>query len=275
MESMDSILSGSGETAPEGQTTETEQVANTATTGEGQAGQETEGETGEGDQQGRMVPMQALEKEKHKVKRYTEEVASFRNTVEAQSRQIAELMQRIPVPQQPKPEPTDFFADPDKALNERLQNHLGQAFGPVQEQLQAQAHMLAGIKFGDDKVAEAEKAFLAAVQARTLDPADYHRVRNSPNRYAEAVKWHQRQQAQAEIGEDPAAYKARIEAEIREKVLAEINGGNGQQAQRQAAPAGTMPSNLAAARNTGSRSGPAWAGPASLQDIFDRRPGKG
>ena len=31
------------------------------------------------------------------------------------------------------------------------------------------------------------------------------------------------------------------------------------------------PSNLAGARNVGSRSGPAWSGPASLNDIFDRR----
>jgi hypothetical protein len=31
-----------------------------------------------------------------------------------------------------------------------------------------------------------------------------------------------------------------------------------------------MPSNIAGARNVGSRTGPAWSGPPSLQDIFAR-----
>ena len=54
---------------------------------------------------------------------------------------------------------------------------------------------------------------------------------------------------------------------MREKVLAELQQGDGQQAQqRQAA----MPSNFASARNVGSRAGPAWSGPASIQDIFKR-----
>ena len=35
-------------------------------------------------------------------------------------------------------------------------------------------------------------------------------------------------------------------------------------------PAPVFPSNLAGARNVGSRSGPAWSGPPSLDDIFDR-----
>ena len=106
------------------------------------------------------------------------------------------------------------------------------------------------------------------MRSQKLDPADYHKVANSPNRYAAAVQWHQRQLAQAEIGDDPAAYKAKLEAEVREKVLAELQQGDGQQTQqRQAA----MPSNFASARNVANRSaGPAWSGPASIQDIFKR-----
>jgi UDP-N-acetylglucosamine:LPS N-acetylglucosamine transferase len=90
-------------------------------------------------------------------------------------------------------------------------------------------------------------------------------VVGSPNRYAEAVKWHHRQSARAEIGDDPAAYKARLEAELREQILAELGGSSGARRFAQLAP-----SNLAGARNVGARGGPAWSGPASLNDIFDR-----
>jgi hypothetical protein len=121
------------------------------------------------------------------------------------------------------------------------------------------------------------------MQSRELDPADYQKVVNSPNRYAAAVQWHQRQLAQAEIGDDPAAYKARVEAEFLEKygidpaaykakVEAEFLEKYGIRPGEQAAPAvkPVMPSNLTGARNVGSRSGPQWAGPPTLADIFKR-----
>jgi hypothetical protein len=267
MSTLDSILSGGGEAVSDQVQTENEQVTQAATEGASQTEQQTESQ--ETDSEGNRVPVAALQAERQKVKRYTEEVADFRKSNEALQRQVAELMQRIPVPKQEQPEPTDFFADPDKAMNERLQNHLGQAIGPVQAQLMAQAEMLAGIKYGDDKVKEAEQAFMAAANARTLDPADYQRVASSPNRYAAAVQWHQSQLAKAEIGDDPAAYKARLREELKAEVLAEINGGQQQPAQQR--PAAVMPTNLAAARNVGSRSGPAFAGPQSIFDLLGNR----
>lgn len=270
MNTLDNILGG-GEAVPE--QTENEQVAQTtATEGESQTEQQTEAQSteGEGDNRQKLVPHEALHAEKQKVKRYTEEVADFRKSNEALQRQVAELMQRIPVPKQEEATPPDFFENPQAATQHHVQQTVTPEFERINQSLLAFAKDNAITRFTEEKVNEAEQAFVTAVQNRTLDPADYQRVVNSPNRYAEAVKWHQRQLAQAEIGEDPAAYKARVEAEIREKVLAELNG-NGQQAQQRPAP-GPTPSNLAAARNVGSRSGPAWAGPKTLQDIFDLRP---
>jgi hypothetical protein len=49
----------------------------------------------------------------------------------------------------------------------------------------------------------------------------------------------------------------------------QAGGGDVQQQQQARAP--VFPSNLAGARNVGSRRGPEWGGPPSLQDIFDRR----
>ena len=95
-------------------------------------------------------------------------------------------------------------------------------FARINQTLHAFARDHAADRFTQAKVDDAEQAFIGALQQGRLDPADYRRVVNSPNRYAEAVRWHQRQVASAEIGDDPSAFKARVEAELREKILAEL-----------------------------------------------------
>ena len=269
-ESLDNILSGSGEAVTEQNTNVEEQVAQAA---EGEGQQQAETSEQEGQQQGgqKTVLHEALHAEKQKVKRYTEEVSSLRQEIAdrdaAWERRIAQLVEA----QKPKAEPQqkpDWFENPEAATQHAVRETSSPQLDQVTSTLMATAQMVAGIKYGDDKVAEAEQAFLDAMRSQKLDPADYHKVANSPNRYAAAVQWHQRQLAQAEIGDDPAAYKAKLETELREKILAEGQQGDGQQAQqRQAA----MPSNFASARNVANRSaGPAWSGPASIQDIFKR-----
>lgn len=271
MSTLDSILSGGSTAAPE-QTTEQEQVTQVETEAEGQTEQpeqQAESQSTEGDKGQTMVPHAALHAEKQKVKRYTEEVADFRKqlseTNAAWERRMAQLVEAVK-PKQEAPQPPDFFDNPQAATR----HEVGQTVNPVLEQFGQTLHAIAKdnaiTRFSEEAVNEAEQAFMRAAQDGSLDPADFHRVRNSPNRYAEAVKWHKSQQAKAEIGDDPAAYKARLEAEIREKVLAEINGG-----QQQAKPAQTVtPSNLAGARNVGARSGPTWSGPQPIADIFAR-----
>jgi len=269
-ESLDNILSGSGEAVTEQNTNVEENVAQAAE-GEGQQQQAEASEQGEQQTGGqKTVPHEALHAEKQKVKRYTEEVSSLRQEIAdrdaAWERRIAQLLEAQKPKQEPQQKP-DWFENPEAATQHAVRETLTPQLDQVTSTLMATAQMVAGIKYGDDKVAEAEQAFLDAMRSRKLDPADYHKVANSPNRYAAAVQWHQRQLAQAEIGEDPAAYKARLEAELREKITAELQQGEGQQAQQRQA---TMPSNFATARNVGSRAGPAWSGPASIQDIFKR-----
>lgn len=275
MNSLDSILSGGGEAVSEQQTEEN--VTQAATEGESQTEQQTETEQTEGEgESGQRVPVAALQAERQKVGKYRDEVAEFRKALSETNasfeRRMAELVEAV----KPKAEPVarpDFFENPEAATRATAQEYVDPRLDQITQTLMANAQIVAGMKYGDDKVQEAEQAFMAAVNNRTLDPSDYQRIAGSPNRYAAAVQWHQRQQAQAEIGNDPAAYKAKVEAELREKILAEINGG---QQQQQAQPAARVaPSNLAGARNVGARSGPAWSGPASLQDIFDRTPHRG
>lgn len=216
----------------------------------------------------RMVPHQALHAERQKVRRYTEEVADFRkalaDTNAAFERRMAQLVEAI-APRQASPPVPDFFDNPQIATRHEVVQTVSPEFDRINQTLHSFARDQAVGRFEEAKVNEAEQAFLGALRAGQLDPADYRRVVGSPNRYAEAVRWHQRQSARAEIGDDPSAYKARLEAELREKILSELGGAG---AQRFAL---ATPSNLAGARNVGSRSGPAWSGPASLNDIFDRR----
>lgn len=263
-DTLDTILSGREPASEQATTVETV----TQPEGESRTEQLIEAKAGvEGEQQGqKMVPHEALHAEKQKVKRYTDEVADFRKSNEALQRQVSELLQRVPVPKQEQPAPPDFFENPAGATRHEVQSLVTPQFEQLSQTVMANAQLVASIKYGDDKVTEAEQAFMTAVQSRKVDPADYHKVVGSPNRYAAAVQWHQRQLAQAEIGDDPAAFRAKVEAEILAKhgLTPETNGG-----QKPAATAATvMPSNLANARNVGARSGPAWSGPTPIGDIL-------
>jgi hypothetical protein len=277
-EPLDSILSGGGEAVSE-QTAAMNAEANASRAGEGDsqashanehldahiADADMDQASGDGT---RMVPHQALHAERQKVRRYTEEVADFRKalaeTNAAFERRMGQLVDAIS-PRQGPPPPPDFFDNPEAATRHSVVQTVSPEFERINQALHSFARDQAIDRFEEAKVNDAEQAFLGALRAGQLDPADYRRVVGSPNRYAEAVRWHHRQSARAEIGDDPSAYKARLEASLREQILAEL-GGAGAQRFAQLAP-----SNLAGARNVGGRSGPAWGGPATLNDIFDRR----
>lgn len=271
MDTLDNILSGQGDAVSE-QAATTEEVTQAATEGQ-LAGEEqqtgAEGQEGQ-EQRQAMVPHEALHAEKQKVKRYTEEVSGFRRTNEALQRQVAELLQRVPIPKKEEAAKHDWFENPDAATQQVVQQSVDPQFQRLYQTMHANAQLIASVKYGDEKVAAADQAFMEAVQSGKLDPVEYQRVTTAPNIFAAAVQWHQRQLAQAEIGDDPTAYRAKVEAEILAKYG--IQPGTQQQAQpgNPAAPV-VMPSNIAGARNVGSRSGPAWSGPPSLQDIFARK----
>lgn len=177
-------------------------------------------------------------------------------------RQIAEL-------QKHKAEPVDFFADPEAALRQHVE--------PIQAQFQQFASNLtfraskaeAIASYGKQAVSDMEKAIDAAMQAGDpeLNALRAHMLQ-SDDPVGVAMSWHKRRTVLNEVGNDPAAYKERLKAEI----LAELQATNGgeQQINGAAQPAPVMPSNLVSARNVGTRAGPVWAGPKPLADIFAR-----
>ena len=263
MADLDSILSGSSESAPG----EQEQVTQ-VTEGESQQ-EQPEAEQHEEQQGQRMVPQQALHAEKQKVKRYTEQVSDFQRqlseTNAAWERRMSQLVEAVKPRQEAAPRP-DFFENPEAATQYAVQSHVSPQIDEIKTTLLAFAKDNAINRFDEATVDEAERAFISAMQSQKLDPADYQKVVGSPNRYAAAVQWFKREQAKAEIGDDVTAFRAKVEAEILAKHG--INPEGQQPAAQQRAA--VMPSNLAGARNVGVRSGPAWAGPTPMNDIFKR-----
>jgi hypothetical protein len=262
-DTLDNILSGSSEAAPE--TNEHEEVVTQVA--EEVPQEQIEAEQPEGTTQGtKFVPHEALHAEKQKVKRYTDEVVDLRKSNEALQRQITEVLQRIPVPKQEQAEAVDpidaFFKDPTGAAREAVNPQ----FQQLQTTLQAITKDIAITRFTEETVSAAEAAFNEAAKTGSIDPAVHAKINNSPNPWAAAVQWHKQQAARAEIGDDPAAFRAKLEAEILAKHGLTADG----QATEVLPPKTTvMPSNLTGARNVGTRSAPAWSGPPSLTDIFD------
>lgn len=258
-ESLDNILSGR-EPVAETNTTAVEEIVTQAAPTEPEAEGQTESQTeGEGERGQRMVPHEALHAEKQKVKRYTEQVAEFQKqlseTNAAWERRMAELVEAVK-PKQEVQQP-DWFADPDAVLNQRL----GQTLSPITNDItsvRAELIELKAIqKYGDEKVS-AVKAYLDDAakkndpELQTLGAA----MRASSDPMKIAIDWFEKRTF------DPAAERERIRAEL----LAELKPQGEQQAQ----PAAVMPSNLVGARNVGARTGPAWAGPQPIADIFSR-----
>jgi hypothetical protein len=101
------------------------------------------------------------------------------------------------------------------------------------------------------------------------DPSLWGKLYGQASPYAWMTKEIDRLRAHAEIGDDPAAYRARVVAEERTKWEAEAQQpGNG--AQRPSPVAGMAPS-LAGVRSMAGRTTTAFTGPPSMDDIL-RRP---
>jgi hypothetical protein len=151
---------------------------------------------------------------------------------QAAQRQAEELQRKLAQieAQQAKPPVPDFYEDPEGRISQALWN----------ERLNT-SELVARSAHGSEKVDAAREAFLAAAQQ---NPALQLELRGSQHPYDFVVNWHKRTRALSEIGDDPDAFRARLQEEIRQQVLAELA-----QAQPQK-PAATPPS-LASAPSAG------------------------
>src|SRR5688572_19971918 len=113
---------------------------------------------GDGGGQG-MVPHAALHAEKQKVKRYTEQVASFERELSEQRRMVAAMLEAQQRQQQPQQPPPDWYQDPNGAAAHVMQAQLQARVDPFQQavaaQLRAQSKQIA-MSMYKDEVKEAE-----------------------------------------------------------------------------------------------------------------------
>lgn len=267
---LESILSGDASASAAETDTNTQQAADlvaqaqdTAQTSQtDDAG--ADADDGQQDDGQGTVPLAALQAERQKAKRYTEQVAEFERQLRQQSELIAQLVGRLPQNQpQQQTEEVDRFsqlvADPDA--------YLGQQLTPVMAEIartrEVYSRRDAERAHGADKVQEAYQALDQAIRAGKLNGnAVRAQLQRSIDPYGEIMEWHRNYQ----IVSDPDTYRAKMEQEIEAKLLEKHGLAQGQPAQK----AQAMPSNFATARNVGARSGPAWGGPEPIKDIFER-----
>lgn len=185
------------------------------------------------------VPLAALHEERNKSR-------NLRDTIPELQRQIAQLQEVVSRSQQSPPEHIDPIMEPEKfqaAITSQVAAQVSNVYLEISERS-------ARAQYGD----EAINAALEAAQATGA----IEQFRGKKDAWGDLAKWHKSQQALATIGDDPAAYAARVEAEVRQKILAEMAA----QSVNKSAPS------LAGATNLGSRAAPAWQGPTPLEDIL-------
>jgi hypothetical protein len=143
------------------------------------------------------------------------EEAEGRRQAEDRARQLEERLNKLTQHLQQTQKQPDFFDDPNKATMEIISRTLGPVMENIHRQNMAMGRMIAETTHGSDGVAAAEQAFLAAMSDQSLDPVDYERVVQSPNRYDAVVQWHKRQSVLGEVGNDPNAwFEQQLEARM-------------------------------------------------------------
>jgi len=104
----------------------------------------------------------------------------------------------------------DLFEDPNAFVRQEMDQGL-------QRDRQAavyNAKLIAEARFTEEKVSAAQAAFDAAVLSGQIHPAEHARVLNSPNPFAEAVKWHQEHTVRTTVGGDLDAYEKKLRAKL-------------------------------------------------------------
>lgn len=274
MSDIKEILGGERADAPVAETTDTSPVTETAPV-ETTEKPEAQAEQHHSDDGKPTAPVAAITEERRK---YKEHLAAVERRLEESNRQMQQMQAillqqqqaalQAQQPQTPQiPEEEKYWEDPigfTKAQVEAVKREYDQRMTAERDM---RSRREAEKEYGKEVV---DKAFADLKALEQRDPsvlqAIVNQLQKSDQPYMALVDWHKRAMIMSEVGNDPIAYREKLEAELRAKLQGEISP----QAQVQPAP-GVMPSNFATARNVGTRAGPAWSGPDSIADIFARR----
>lgn len=202
------------------------------------------------DDEGPTVPRKALQDERSK-----------RQALEEQVQTLQRQFQQFQNPPPPAPEPVSVFDDEagweqqfgQTVVNKAVNQATLFARMDMSEMLARQAHP----DFADKK-----PAIVAAME----DPGLRQKALADPHPWDFAYNYVVNQERMLELS---AVNVTDLEAKLRAKIEAEF-AAKGQEALTASLPAGVPPS-LSQERNVGTRQGPAWAGPAPLADLLNRR----
>lgn len=192
-----------------------------------------------------------------KTKRQRE--AERARAAEMRAQQLEARLQEFQSKQTPPP---DQFADPE-AYNSYWEQRLQQQERTFNDQIRRFQVNLSMKDAHRTHKEVFEQAYQALIDlAESGDRGPINEVLNSSDPGERVVSWFKAR----EIVSDPDGYRSKLEEELRAKLMAEL-----QPQPQQVQPKPTMPSNLAAARSVGNRSGPEWSGPRPLADILSQR----
>jgi hypothetical protein len=211
---------------------------------------------------GRTVPLAVLQAQrkdhKERAARLEGELAELRRQFE----EVSKRAQQAPQPQQQAPAAPQWInpAEDPAGYHARVQELM------INERLNI-SEMQAREKHGDAQVEAAVKEFQQAAEA---DPSLRTKLYSQPHPYAWMMKQVEAIRVQREIGDDPAAFRAKIRAEIEAELAAKSAP---QQEAPLSAPAPRVPNlqpSLATARSAAPRGAPAYSGPVPLTELFPR-----
>jgi hypothetical protein len=204
-----------------------------------------------------VIPRRAYEDERRKRQDWKEKAARAEGERDALRRQLEEAQR----PQQPPPQPVYRAPPPDPNTDPQGYQqyaHQVEMERQINQNLNYSEWMLRD-KLGDETVSALQAEFKRMAEA---DQTLFQKMYSQPHPYRWMQQQVEKHRAMAEIGDDPAQFRAKVEAEARAKWEAE--------ARSQPAPvspaAGMQPS-LATARSVAGRTTPGWTGEPSLDDV--------
>ncbi|NQY15631.1 MAG: hypothetical protein HRT81_17530 [Henriciella sp.] len=167
------------------------------------------------------------------------------------NRELQQRLEQLTQALTPRPEAPKM---PDVLENPQgFEEHLQTQFRVMTANFQADlSESNARAKHGDEVVNAAFEAAKATGQVANFA--------GGKDPWGRLVQWHKGEQVRQEIGDDPAAYRSKLEAELRATIQAEMVA---EQAKAKAAQAAPSMANV-----TGSTGGamPTWAGPTPLDE---------
>jgi hypothetical protein len=207
-----------------------------------------------------VIPRRAYEDERRKRQDWKARAVEAETKHKELVRQLEDAQRRAaappPQPQAPPQPPPDPAVDPRGFAQHLVQQ---QQAALLNERLN-NSEMLLREKIGDEKLSEYVNEFRSMAEA---DPTLFGKLYSQPHPYNWLTREVDRLRLVRDVGDDPAAFRSKIEAEARARWEAEAKA-----APPPVSPAAGLQPSLATARSVAGRSAGAWTGEPTLEDVL-------